>query len=293
MSSHHAETLPGQPPAAHHWEPENAYSGAKLGMWLFLATEVLLFAVMFTAFAIYFVLYPEYFKHGAQNLKWWAGGINTLVLLFSSYLVAVAVDAAKHGNNAKVKKLLLGTIGCGGIFMMIKAYEYHQKYLHGLFPITDSQFGSVPLYWPAVIFAIVLLLAVGCLAFGLRGFHYERYGEFWKWFGAAAGLVAAYCIAAKLGAFSGIVEPAEAHYVWRGSELTNSYKMYYGLYYCMTGLHAFHVIVGMGALFWVYLLANDNRFSSAYYTPMELGGLYWHLVDLIWIFLFPLLYLVE
>lgn len=293
MGSHHAATLPGQPPAAHHWEPANAYSGAKLGMWLFLATEILLFAVMFTGFAIYYVLYPENFKEGAANLKWWAGGINTLVLLFSSYLVAVAVDAAKQGDNARVKRLLLGTMVCGLAFMLIKAYEYYDKHTHGLFPVSATGYGEVALYWPAVTLAIALFIAMVFLAMGLRGFHYERYREFWVWFSAAMGVIAVYWVAAELGVFSGLTVPADAHYTWRDAELTNKYKMYYGLYYCMTGLHALHVIIGLGALLWVYLLANDNRFSPAYYTPMELGGLYWHLVDLIWIFLFPLLYLVE
>ncbi|MCB0335464.1 MAG: cytochrome c oxidase subunit 3, partial [Bdellovibrionales bacterium] len=88
------------------------------------------------------------------------------------------------------------------------------------------------------------------------------------------------------------------HGIFPGTEYFNSpeflakYKGFFGLYYCMTGLHALHVIVGMAIMLWIYSLARKNRFSTDYYTPVELGALYWHLVDLIWIYLFPLLYLV-
>ncbi|MCB0337931.1 MAG: cytochrome c oxidase subunit 3, partial [Bdellovibrionales bacterium] len=98
-----------------------------------------------------------------------------------------------------------------------------------------------------------------------------------------------------LSSVVGLIAPApeSTHFNWNGAEFANQYRMYFGLYYCMTGLHALHVILGMGILYWVYLLAQHNRFSSEYYTPMEVGGLYWHLVDLIWIYLFPLLYLID
>ncbi|MCO6429375.1 MAG: cytochrome c oxidase subunit 3 family protein [Deltaproteobacteria bacterium] len=188
-----------------------AYHAAKLGMWLFLATEILLFAVLFTAFAIYRWYNLEEFHAGSHHLNWILGMTNTAVLLFSSFTAALAVDAGQKGNNKAVVKLVGVTIACGAIFLIIKYFEYSSKYHHGYFP-------------------------------------------------------------------------GQANYL--------EFKNFLGLYYCMTGLHALHVIIGMGLLTWVLLKAKKDRFSHDYYTPVEIGALYWHLVDLIWIYLFPLLYLV-
>lgn len=205
------------PPHVHHMDAVTAYHAAKFGMWLFLATEVLLFGGLFAAFAVYRWYYLAEFHKASHHLNWQLGAVNTLVLLFSSFTAALAVDAAQHGDNARVRKNLLVTISCGCIFLLIKYFEWSAKYHHGLFP-------------------------------GTEGFN--------------------------------------------GPEFNQAYKSFFGLYYCMTGLHAFHVIAGMGLLLWVYRKAQRNRFSSDYYTPVEVGALYWHLVDLIWIYLFPLLYLV-
>lgn len=220
-SSNHSAAVgavvPGEPPHIHHMDTPTAYQAAKLGMWLFLATEILLFGGLFTAFALYHWAYFEEFHHASKELNWRYGAINTAVLLFSSFTAALAVDAAQRGDNKRCARNLIITILCGAVFMVIKGIEYSGKYSHGLFPGTDY---------------------------------------------------------------------------WNSPEFTQHYKMYFGLYYCMTGLHALHVIIGMSLLFWVYRHAAKNRFSERYYVPVEIGALYWHLVDLIWIYLFPLLYLV-
>jgi len=215
---------PMGPPHVHHMDAPTAYHAAKLGMWLFLATEILLFGGLFAAYAIYHHMYPAEFHHGSRELNWILGGVNTLVLIFSSFLAALAVDAAQHGNNTKVTRLLVGTIACGAIFLVIKYFEYSAKIEHGYFP-------------------------------GFVGSH-----------GADAS--------------------------FNGSEFNSRFRCFFGLYYCMTGLHALHVIIGMGILGWVATKSVKNRFSPNYYTPVEVGALYWHLVDLIWIYLFPLLYLI-
>ena len=218
MSSHQAAAEgPIGPPHIHHMDTPTAYEAAKLGMWLFLATEILLFGGLFAAFAVFHWMYPEAFHQASTHLNRVMGAVNTVVLLFSSLLAALAVDASQHGNNKKVSLYLAGTIFCGFIFLIIKFFEYKAKYDHGLFP----NFG------------------------GPNGIEYEQY------------------------------------------------KAYFGLYYCMTALHGLHVILGMGILYWYGLrLSLRNRFSADYYTPVEVGALYWHLVDLIWIYLFPLLYLI-
>ena len=220
MSSHaeaaHEEGYQG-PPHVHHMDSTTAYGAAKLGMWLFLATEVLLFGGLFAAFALFRWMYLDVFEHASQQLAWGWGAINTLVLLFSSFTAAMAVEAAQKGNNKRVGALLLITIACALGFLVIKYIEYSAKYHHGIWP------GSAE---------------------------------------------------------------------WNTEEFNRQYRAFFGLYFCMTGLHALHVIFGMGLLFWVWLKARKNRFSAQYYTPVEVGALYWHLVDLIWIYLFPLLYLV-
>jgi cytochrome c oxidase subunit 3 len=217
MSSHVAhEVKPGDPPHVHHMDAETAYSACKFGMWLFLATELLLFGVMFCSFAVFRSLYLDSFHEASQQLNKVIGGVNTLVLLFSSWMAAEAVNAAKRGDNKDVAKKLWITIGCGVVFLLIKTYEYSDKYSHGIFP-THPDFQNTFI----------------------------------------------------------------------------QYKAFFGLYFSMTGIHALHVIIGMIVLWWYGARpAQQGRFSERYYTPVELGALYWHLVDLIWIYLFPLLYLV-
>lgn len=212
MSSGHSHTTEIEGvPHAHHWDPISAYHGAKLGMWLFLATEILLFAVMFTGYALFkWTHFPE-FHAGSQHLNWKLGTLNTAILLISSYTAAMAVYAAQIGNNKGVVKNFAISILCGAGFMVVKFFEYRSKYEHGFFP---------------------------------------------------------------------------------GGENFHEFKNFLGFYFCLTGLHGLHVLIGMGLLTWVALRATKGEFNKNYYTPVELGALYWHLVDLIWIYLFPLLYLV-
>jgi cytochrome c oxidase subunit III len=202
---------PGDPPIIHHMDSTTAYGAAKLGMWLFLGTEILLFAVMFCGFAVMRYMHLGEFHAGSHHLSLWLGALNTVVLLFSSWTAAMGVTAAQKGNNKGVINYFGASILCGGVFLIVKTIEYSSKWNQGLFP-TQANF-------------------------------YE-------------------------------------------------YKNFLGFYFCMTGLHALHVVIGMVILGWVVKKAMANRFSERYYTPVELGALYWHLVDLIWIYLFPLLYLV-
>lgn len=216
--THKAETMdPQGPPHVHHMDATTAYGAAKLGMWLFLATEILLFGGLFCAFALFRWTYLEEFHQASKHLNVWMGATNTVVLLISSYFAALAVDAAQHGNNKKIVTYLSITMLCAVGFLVIKYFEYSSKYHHGLSPL-NVEFNS--------------------------------------------------------------------------PEFNAAYKCFFGLYYCMTALHGLHVIFGMAILGWVISKARKNRFSERYYTPVEVGALYWHLVDLIWIYLFPLLYLV-
>ena len=221
MSGHEAVAVaPGDPPHVHHMDSTTAYHAAKLGMWLFLATEILLFAGLFVAYAIYHWMYPAQFHAASKHfLSWKLGGFNTIVLLISSFFAAIAVDAAQHAQNKKVVRYLGLTIFCGAIFLVVKFFEYKAKFEHGVGPVFGDPQNPIGI-------------------------------------------------------------------------MPETYRSFFSLYFCMTGLHGLHVVLGMGLLTWALLKARHNRYSERYYTPVEVGALYWHLVDLIWIYLFPLLYLV-
>jgi cytochrome c oxidase subunit 3 len=189
----------------------------RLGMWLFLATEVLLFAGLFLGYTVYRHFYHEAFHEASRHLDLWAGTTNTIVLITSSLTVALAYWAIKLDRPKLCAGLLVFTIICALAFLGIKAIEYHHKF----------QEGALPGAW----------------------YHYSE-----------------------------VTAPGA--------------NLYYTIYFLSTGLHAIHVIVGMSILIWILARVLKGHFSSTYFVPVELGGLYWHLVDLVWIFLFPLLYLI-
>ncbi|MNJ93407.1 Quinol oxidase subunit 3 [compost metagenome] len=205
---------------AHHFKTaEQQYESGKQGIWLFMLTEILMFGTIFVGYAIYHRMYPEMFAEGAKTLDWKMGFINTLVLIFSSFTMALGITYNQRNQPKKAAIALATTVLCGAVFMVIKYLEYSHKFHLGLLP-----------------------------------------GKFLD--------------VAKVGA-----------------EHANL-GLYFGFYYVMTGLHGFHVLLGMGLITWCLIKTMRGDFSSKYFTPVEGVGLFWHIVDLIWIFLFPLLYLV-
>jgi len=187
-----------------------------LGMWTFLATEVLFFGAMFLAYIIYRHSYPQAFAEASHHTLVGYGTINTAILLTSSLTMALGVHAASHGNNRWVFRFLLLTVLLGLCFLVVKGLEYSEDISEQL--------------WP--------------------GAHFR------------AGL-----------------PPAS--------------QMFWILYWLMTGVHALHVTIGVGVISTVAWMSYRGRFSSVYYNPVEMTGLYWHFVDVVWIFLYPLLYLVQ
>jgi cytochrome c oxidase subunit 3 len=207
------------PHLAHHFDTiEKQEYAARLGMWLFLGTEVLLFAGLFLGYTVYRHFYHEAFHHCSRALNIGLGTTNTLVLITSSLFVALAYWGVKVGKIKLSLTMMALTIICAIGFLAIKYLEYKHKF----------HVGELPGKW----------------------FHAE---ELMKYPGA---------------------------------------NMYFTIYFLTTGLHAFHVIVGMTVLLWVTKGIVKGKYTPAYYVPVELGALYWHLVDLVWIFLFPLLYLI-
>jgi cytochrome c oxidase subunit 3 len=211
----------------HHFvTSDQQFDAAKMGMWLFLITEILLFAGMFVAYAVYRAWHPEVFQHSADLLDWRLGGLNTIVLLLSSFTVAYGINRIQHDDRRGLVINLVITLACAAVFMIVKYFEYTGKFHVGIFP--GEAFAPVGEY---------------------HGHDLALY---------------------------------DIPYA----------PQFFSIYFVMTGIHGVHVLVGMGVFTWILVKALRGRFSSAWYTPVELTGLYWHLVDIIWIFLFPLLYLI-
>jgi cytochrome c oxidase subunit III len=207
---------------AHQFETlEQQHDAGRLGMWIFLATEILFFGGMFTAYTVYRSLHPTAFAIGSHLLDWRFGGTNTAVLICSSLTMALAIRSAQTGKKkGTIISWLILTMLLGATFLFLKfRYEWYHDYIEHTMP-------------------------------GF-GFHYKP-----EW-GAHAGQV----------------------------------QMFMCFYFFMTGLHALHMIVGIGVLLVLTWMAARGKFTSQYYAPLEISGLYWHFVDIVWIFLFPLLYL--
>jgi cytochrome c oxidase subunit III len=207
----------GHKDLAHHFDTmEQQFDSAKLGMWVFLVTEVLMFGGLFAAFILFQSFDKEVFVQAHHHLDRVMGGLNTVVLLTSSLTAVLAVRASQLGNRKATSMFLIATILCAGIFLVVKYFEYSHKIHDGLLP-----------------------------------------GDY----------------------FTNQELPKRAH-------------VFFSLYFMMTGLHGFHVVLGMSLMTWILIRNNRGEFSPQYFTPVEMVALYWHLVDLIWIYLFPLLYLV-
>ncbi len=202
----------------HHFSSLSRQNEAmRLGMWLFLATEILLFAGLFTGYSVYRFEFSSAFAEGSRHLNITAGTANTFVLITSSFTVALALHFARVDKPRIAAVCLAITILFALTFMGIKAIEYTE--------------------------------------------HFHEHA-----------------LPGKYYAFEKVTIPGAA--------------MFYSLYFLMTGLHALHVIVGMSVLCWLLWRTLQGRYTSRYYTGLEMGALYWHLVDMVWIFLYPLLYLI-
>ena len=190
-------------------------TGAKLGMWLFILSELLLFGGMFILYSVYRYKNPVDFHHASRELDVILGTLNTLILLTSSLTMALSISAIQKGNRKLSTYLLIATIFFGLLFLLNKGIEWSTKMNHGIYP-------SSP----------ILL------------------------------------------------------------ERPKGELLFFGLYYVMTGLHGLHVLVGVAVLSVMLNFLLRDKIGRAHFVPLENSGLYWHLVDIIWIFLFPLFYLI-
>jgi cytochrome c oxidase subunit 3 len=204
---------------AHHFaDAQQQADSAKLGMWIFLITEILLFGGLFCAYSIYRAWNPEVFYNASKALNVQLGALNTAVLITSSVTIALAIRSIQLGKRKITFWLLLTTVALAAAFLVVKYFEYHHKF----------ELGQLP-------------------------------GKYYTYEGIAG----------------------------------SNPHIFFSVYFMMTGLHGIHVFAGMLVISWLVFRVRRGDFSPQYYTPVELTGLYWHLVDMIWIFLFPLLYLVH
>lgn len=189
---------------------------ARIGMWLFLATEVLLFGALFIAYAVYLKQYTWHFSTGSGELSVPIGAFNTAVLLTSSLTMALSIAALQRGKRSLSQMMMNATIGFALVFLVVKAFEWGGKFEHDLYPTSATM-----------------------------------------------------------------------------QTLSTGQQTFFNLYFSMTGLHALHVMIGAGLILWVKKRVRSGRTNPGRMALIENVGLYWHLVDLIWIFLFPLFYLIS
>ncbi len=291
---------------AHHFKtPEQQYMSAKLGMWIFLGTEILMFSGLFCAYAVYRHNHPEVFEFAHEALNKTLGALNTIVLITSSLTMAWGVRCAQmNKKRGLVICLILTLMGAAG-FMVIKGFEYHHKYEFGLWVGRANTFS--PEYKGKPGDKMFSMTGEGPLA--MPEHQTPPLAPVTSQTPRStdlsilppdpnAGTGDAAKIRPSFAEPSGIVPQKLGHHRKEVTyqSLTQLDKdrvaTFFNIYYLMTGLHGIHVLVGMGLIFWLLLRSIRGDFSSEYFTPVDLVGLYWHLVDLIWIFLFPLLYLI-
>jgi cytochrome c oxidase subunit III len=282
------------PHLAHHFDtPQQQFDAGKLGIWLFLLTEVLFFAGLFCAYTVYRSMHPEVFVYAHYFLDTKLGAVNTCVLLISSLTAAWAVRNAQLAEKKLLMINIVITIACAFTFMGVKYVEYSHKYHDGLLP--GKNFQPKEQIWELATFrskhpeaaeyAEKLAKldekkheapAAGAKAEGHAEEKLERPSEEELEPLIAAGLVGP----RSLDPSAHISRPRMAH-------------VFFGIYFFMTGLHGFHVLIGIGIWVWMLLKASKGHFGPTYFGPIDFTALYWHLVDLIWIYLFPLLYLIH
>lgn len=196
-------------------EKKTDFTGIRIGMWLFLYSEIILFGGLFVLYAVYFHMYPEDFTAGGKQLDRVIGAVNTIILLISSFTVAASITALRTKKKSLSLGLLAFSFLCGAVFLVNKYFEWGHKFHADIYPNSET------------------------------------------------------LVSGPVGQ-----------------------NMFFGLYYVITGLHGLHVIIGMTLLAYSFTGIMRDKVTYSRFALLENSGLYWHLVDLIWIFVFPLFYLV-
>jgi len=288
---------------AHQFDSaEQQKESATLGMWLFLVTEIMFFGGLFLAYGIYRALYPEAYALAHTKLDVTLGAFNTVVLIASSLTMALAINGAAHGKKKTLIAQLILTMALGGTFLVVKAFEYTHKYHENLIP--GPRFHFTPNAPQGAGHAAAPTGASTASAPGGGAGHgaaADAHGAPASTHGVTPAAPAAHTAshdahaaapraAGSMGLGGPGIAPMSLTPVKMGER--KGVEIFFSLYFAMTGLHALHMVIGFGLLTWMMILAVRGVLTPKYYTPIENVGLYWHFVDLVWIFLFPLLYLV-
>jgi cytochrome c oxidase subunit III len=219
LQGSHADLAVAEHQLVHHFgDMEQQRQSSTLGMWVFLITEIMFFGGMFASYMIYRIAYPKAFFDASEHMNFWAGTINTVVLITSSVTVVLAIYAIQMGRQKTSAFFWVITLLFGMTFLVIKGFEYHEHWVHHLFP----------------------------------GSHFIGIG----------------------------IDPGHT-------------QIFFCLYFIMTGFHALHMVIGVGLVTWILVKTLRGAFSTTWHNPVENVGLYWHFVDLVWIYLYPLLYLIS
>jgi len=276
---------------AHHFEsPAQQFDAAVQGMWLFLATEILLFAGLFCLYAVFRANNPEIFQHAHHYLSKPLGALNTVVLLCSSFTVAAAVRAAQLGRSRQSAILLGLTLACGLGFLAVKYVEYQHKWKEGL--LWGFHFRSPEAETPPASAAEVPVTASASTA-GADSAALTRPEQSDSAPSATAAEEPSATFRPVTLAPRGLRAPDEPARAGTPQQQVRNVQTFFAVYFLMTGLHALHVLVGLGLIAWITWRTWAGAFTPLYFTPVAMVALYWHLVDLIWIYLFPLLYLIH
>lgn len=349
----------------HHFESaRQQFATCKLGMWVFLSTEILMFGGLFCAYAVYRSNHSDIFMYAHKMLDWKLGTINTVILLTSSMTMAWGVRAAQLGQQKILVMLLALTLLGGFGFLSVKYVEYTSKFHSGLYPGAHNAYFDVDqankfLGLTGTDKAITQtqrswhIKNIENHYFGAYGIHWEIPEKFKtpelgyhkphhdphasKMHDAkpvahheekvSIDDTMAVTNTEATSGLSGGGGPEKTTFVTPGNgpkgmnpsllttpqaESTDAHAghhiitydqlpamaqtrvhHFFQIYYLMTGLHVLHVLIGMSLIAWILVRAKKGHFSKEYNVPVDIVGLYWHLVDLIWIFLFPLLYLIH
>jgi cytochrome c oxidase subunit 3 len=338
---------------AHHFDSaEQQFDSSKLGMWLFLVQEVLFFTGLFVAYTLFRYHNPQIFTDAHVYLNKYLGGINTIVLLFSSLTMAWAVRCSQLEQHRGTAINIVITLVCAAIFLGIKAVEYSHKWELGLlwrssinnpWDYTANQFMML-LSLPFALGLVITALGAGYCVAGKKNLLLAKFFAgltlmFVGYFGGLGMGMAIEAIAhasahsatensqadlqalvllaeedkspdaSKSHADAKVETAGDKHAVENETkvhptdgaevgehgrkEVDKSLGTFFSIYYIMTGLHAVHILAGIVVLAWLLYRALAHHFRKDYFGPVENVGLYWHLVDLVWIFLFPLMYLIH
>ena len=291
---------------AHHFESlEQQYDSGKLGIWLFLTTEILMFSGLFCGYSVLRALHPEIFLFAHHYLSVPLGALNTVVLLFSSFTMAWGVRAAQLGQTKLLVRLLVITFACAAVFLCVKFVEYKAKWEEALLPgqrynPTEPPKGVDMPAWNAEEAAKKKAEQ--------EKTEKEKTGvktvEAKPAPSASAAAPGVVVVGEKSAIGPAAIGPTglskiwmdrkelRNEVVWHGDEPYNV-QLFFGIYFVMTGLHGIHVIGGMIVIGWLIVKARQGIFGPDRFAAVDFVGLYWHLVDLVWIFLFPLLYLIS